>query len=93
MSESLTPISDPPDRSARWCPACGIWITNLRGRRRCRLCHTAVVRPMVHPLRPRPFELRPGVIAEFADPRDRYDPTRELAALRARLGARGPGGR
>jgi len=33
----------------------------------------------------KPGELRPGIVAEFDDPRDRCDPARELAALRARL--------
>jgi len=66
---NLQPMGDPPDRSARWCPSCGLWITNLRGRRRCGLCHTAVVRPPFRS-RPRPGELRPGIVAEFDDPRD-----------------------
>jgi hypothetical protein len=84
--EQLTPDSDPPSRSARWCPACRGWLLT-QGRRRCPTCHTAVVRPMKIPPKPKPGELRPGIIAEFADPRDRYDPARELAKLRAQLTA------
>lgn len=82
--EILTPIGDPPTRSARWCPKCHCWVVFQFGRRRCQACGTAVVRP-VKAEKPKLGELRPGIIAEFADPRDRYDPTRELAELRARL--------
>jgi len=80
--EQLTPDSDPPTRGSRWCPRCRLWY-ELRGRRRCG-CGAALVR---QPFRttPKAGELRPGVVAEFADPRDRYDPQRELAELRARL--------
>jgi hypothetical protein len=82
----LTPVGDAPDRSARWCPSCTVWITGLRGRRRCGLCGTAVVRqPFQYKLKS--GELRPGIVAEFADPRDRYNPARELADARARLKA------
>jgi hypothetical protein len=84
--EQLTPESDPPSRSARWCPTCRLWLTELCGRRRCRFCGAAVVRPAFRS-KTKAGELRPGVVAEFADPRDRYDPTRELAALRTRLKA------
>jgi hypothetical protein len=55
----------------------------MRGRRRC-VCGAAVVRQTRHE-RPVPGELRPGVIAEFDDPRDRFDPTDTLAELRERL--------
>jgi len=78
----LTPIGEPPSRSARWCPRCQVWKPHC-GNRRC-ACGTAVVRP-ARVERSRPGELRPGVVGEFADPRDRYDPSRELAELRARL--------
>lgn len=86
----LNPVGEPPSRSARWCPACQRWIVFQFGRRRCASCGTAVVRP-AKAEQPRPGELRPGVVAEFADPRDRYDPSRELAELRARLTARRDG--
>jgi hypothetical protein len=84
----LTPDSDPPTRHARWCPACREWVTHCRGRLRC-WCGTAVVRPAWQPRHREPGVLRPGVVAEFADPRDRYDPKRELEELRARLSAGG----
>jgi hypothetical protein len=45
------------------------------------------MRPMVRQPKPKEGELRPGVVAEFADPRDRYDPAFVLAELRARLAA------
>lgn len=82
---TLTPIGDPPNVSARWCPQCCHWIERrqMRGRRRC-LCGAAVIR-QTRSEKPRPGELRPGIIAEFSDPRDRYDPSRELAELRERL--------
>jgi len=83
MVEQLTPDSDPPSRFSRWCPRCRLWYEHLR-RRRCG-CGAALVRPMKSPPKPKPGELRPGIIAEFDDPRDRYDPRRELAAIRARL--------
>lgn len=79
----LTPQGEPPSRGARWCPSCAEWVEHLRGRRRCH-CGTAVVR-QVQVEKPRAGELRPGVVAEFADPRDRYEPVRELAEMRARL--------
>lgn len=83
----LNPIGEPSSPGDRWCPSCQGWFASWQhqGRRRCECCGTALVRPMKAdpPTRPRPFELRPGVIAEFADPRDRYDPSRELAELRA----------
>jgi hypothetical protein len=88
----LTPDGEPPSRGARWCPSCHVWIESaeLRGRRRC-WCGTAVVRPaFVSKLKA--GELRPGIVAEFADPRDRYDPTRVLTELRARLTRRNEGG-
>jgi hypothetical protein len=40
---------------------------------------------MVRQPKPKPGELRPGIVEEFSDPRDRYDPARELADLRERL--------
>lgn len=80
----LTPIGEPPSRSARWCPRCQCWYPYAGGRRRCAVCAAAFVRP-TKVEEPRPGELRPGVVAEFADIRDRYDPSRELAELRARL--------
>jgi hypothetical protein len=44
------------------------------------------VRPRsIHHDRPRAGELRPGVIAEFDDPRDRYDASGVLATLRKDL--------
>lgn len=79
---TLVPIGDPPSRRARWCPSCAVWIETRR--RRCH-CGTAVVRPPFRSKKPRAGELRPGIVAEFADPRDDYDPTPVLAALRARL--------
>lgn len=66
---SLTPDSEPPTRSARWCPSCCRWMTELRGRLRC-VCGAAVVRPGYQSRHREPGELRPGVVAEFADPRD-----------------------
>jgi hypothetical protein len=68
---SLTPASEPPNRSARWCPGCEAWIdrTELRGRRRC-ACGAAVVR-QTRGDRSLPGELRPGVVAMWADPRER----------------------
>lgn len=81
MSECLTPIGDPPDRSARWCPRHQQW-THQRTRR-C-LCGAALVR-QARVDRSRPGELRPGIVAEFHDPRDRYDPSRLIASLRAHL--------
>lgn len=80
----LNPEGEPPSRSARWCPSCRVWIVFQCGRRRCAACGTAVVRP-AKPEKLKPGELRPGIIAEFDDPRDRYDPRGELAAMRARL--------
>ena len=85
----LTPIGEPPFRGSRWCPMCRRWI-DACGVRRCPDCHTAVVRPPYLGLRelvvkPKPGELRPGIIAQFDDPRDRYDPTRALAEMRTRL--------
>lgn len=85
----LTPLGEPPYRGSRWCPSCCCWWHrhSKRPRRRCVICHTALVRSM--PLRtPREGELRPGIVAEFRDPRDVYDATGELAALRARLRTR-----
>jgi hypothetical protein len=35
--------------------------------------------------KPRRGELRPGIVAEFEDQRDRYDPSHLIANLRARL--------
>lgn len=78
----LTPIGTPPSRFARWCPRCCAWLEHT-GARRC-LCGTALVR-QGKAEKPRPGELRPGIVGEFADMRDRYDPSRELAELRARL--------
>lgn len=71
--ESLTPVGDPPDHSARWCPSCCAWIDRriLRGRRRC-FCGAAVVR-QTRGGRSIPGELRPGIAAMFADPRDDAD--------------------
>lgn len=82
----LTPVGEPPSRSARWCPRCQVWDTQARGRRRCVLCGAALIRPMVRERKPKPWELRPGVVAEFSDPRDRHEPgARALAEMRARL--------
>jgi hypothetical protein len=81
--QQLTPDGNPPSRFARWCPACRSWYTHT-GSRRCGVCGTALVR-QAKIEKPKPGELRPGIVAEFADPRDRYDPARELATLRARL--------
>jgi tRNA(Ile2) C34 agmatinyltransferase TiaS len=64
---SLTPDGEPPTRSARWCPTCRRWLE--RSGRRCAKCGTAVVRP-ARRVRHQKGELRPGVIAEFEDPRD-----------------------
>jgi len=67
----LTPEGDPPTRTARWCPSCRMWVEYLSGRRRC-FCGAAVLRPAYRSRRPRERgELRPGVVAEFEDPRDR----------------------
>ncbi len=79
----LTPIGEPPSRGARWCPSCRCWYGFIGGRRRCGFCGTAVVRP-TKPERSVPGELRPGVVAEFDDPRDLDDPD-PLAELRGRL--------
>ena len=70
MELTLTPIGLPPNRSARWCPSCCAWIERgvLRGRRRCG-CGAAVVRQGLR-TKAQPNELRPGVVAEFTDPRD-----------------------
>lgn len=84
---TLTPDGIPPTRFARWCPGCCCWYTHT-GRTRCTVCRAALVRQRSRPDRPMAGELRPGVVAEFADVRDRYDPARELAELRARLTAR-----
>jgi hypothetical protein len=67
---SLTPEGKPPNGSARWCPDCCRWIDRieLRGRRRC-VCGAAVVR-QTRGERSLTNELRPGVVAEFEDPRD-----------------------
>jgi hypothetical protein len=65
----LTPDGEPPGRGSRWCPRCQAWIEYAFGRRRCASCGTALIRPM-RPRTPKPGELRPGVIAEFDDPRD-----------------------
>lgn len=67
---SLTPDGHPPCPSARWCPSCCRWMlrAEIRGRRRCR-CGAAVVR-QTRGERSLPGELRPGIVAEFADPRD-----------------------
>jgi hypothetical protein len=85
----LNPVGEPPSYSARWCPSCQRWFDRSAGfgriGRRCPLCFTALVRQIRDTYRPRPGELRPGVVAEFADPRDKYDPARALAELRARL--------
>lgn len=85
----LNPIGEPPSRFARWCPSCRAWFTHT-GVRRCAVCQTALVRQTkpetIAP--PKPWELRPGVVAEFTDRRDAFDPARELAELRARLKAR-----
>lgn len=83
----LNPIGEPPSRGARWCPSCQGWLDSRehRGRRRCDRCYTALVRPMKIPPKPKAGELRPGTIAEFADPRDRYDPSPLIASLRTRL--------
>jgi hypothetical protein len=79
----LNPVGEPPTRFARWCPYCQQWKTHT-GARRCVDCGTAVIR-QTKVEKPKPGELRPGVIAEFDDPRDRYDATDTLADLRARL--------
>lgn len=68
--DSLTPEGEPPTRGARWCPSCRMWVTQLNGRLRC-FCGAAVVRPGYRPRHREPGELRPGVVAEFEDPRDR----------------------
>ncbi len=82
----LIPHSDPPSRCARWCPSCLVWLENeaIRGRRRCGTCGSAVVR-QGYKSTPRPGELRPGIIAEFNDPRDQTVGTATLAQLRAQL--------
>lgn len=83
----LIPHSDPPSRFARWCPACLVWLEPIqrRGRRRCGMCGSAVVRQGFQS-KPRPGELRPGIIAEFNDPRD-HDTfgTATLAKVREQL--------
>lgn len=85
----LNPIGEPPSRGARWCPRCRGWLESWQhqGRRRCESCGTALVRPMVRQPTPKPGELRPGIVAEFLDPRDREAQVgaRTLAALKARL--------
>ncbi len=69
MELSLSPIGVPPTSSARWCPRCREWKTHT-GARRCHVCGAAVVRQTRIP-KALPNELRPGVDAEFLDPRDR----------------------
>jgi hypothetical protein len=84
---NLTPPTDPPTRSARWCPSCCAWwlAVQARGRRRCPVCRAALVRQMPMPT-PRPGELRPGIIAQFNDPRDHVTlGTATLAQIRAQL--------
>jgi hypothetical protein len=81
--EQLAPDGDPPSRGSRWCPRCRCWYEHLR-RRRCG-CGAALVRPMARQPKPRPGELRPGVVAEFNDPRDHDEAKRTLTELRARL--------
>jgi hypothetical protein len=66
----LTPDGEPPTRSHRWCPSCRMWVTHLNGSRRC-WCGAAVVRQGFRSRHREPGELRPGVVAEFTDPRDR----------------------
>jgi hypothetical protein len=82
----LIPHSGPPSRFARWCPSCLVWLEPMvwRGRRRCPTCGSALVRPSL-PVKPRPGELRPGIIAEFNDPRDATLGTTTLAKIRAQL--------
>jgi hypothetical protein len=84
----LNPIGQPPSRGARWCPACQRWFERLAGCRtlgsRGPICAYALVRPTKCDA-PKPNELRPGVVAEFDDPRDRFDPSAVLARTRARL--------
>ncbi len=82
----LTPLTAPPSRGARWCPSCCAWwlAVDARGRRRCPVCRAALVREMPTP-KPRPGELRPGIIAEFNDPRDHTFGTATLAQLRAQF--------
>jgi hypothetical protein len=65
----LTPEGEPPTVWARWCPSCRLWVTHINGRRRC-WCGAAVVRLGYRPRHREPGELRPGVVAEFDDPRD-----------------------
>jgi hypothetical protein len=67
-ADSLTPVGEPPDRSARWCPSCRAWRARgvLRGRRRC-LCGAAVVRQTRPAFHTAPGELRPGVVPEWTD--------------------------
>jgi hypothetical protein len=83
---NLTPSTDPPSRSARWCPSCCVWwlAIHARGRRRCPVCRAALVRQMPMP-KPRPGELRPGIIAQFNDPRDHDVAAATLATVRAQL--------
>jgi hypothetical protein len=69
--ESLTPTSDAPSRSARWCPRCRAWI-EAHGKRRCETCGTAVVRQLKAE-KSIPGELRPGVAPEFDDERDQVE--------------------
>jgi hypothetical protein len=81
---TLTPTGPPPEsRGWGWCPRHAEWVCTS-GSRLCNYCRTPLVR-LPRPVQPRPGELRPGVVAEFADTRDRFDPTRALAELRARL--------
>lgn len=84
--DDLTPIGEPPTRTARWCPRCQAWVEG-HGRRRCATCAAALIRPRVRHAATRSTrdELRPGVYAEFDDPRDRYDPRAVLATLREKL--------
>ena len=65
---NLLPDGLPPTRWARWCPRCCVWKSTC-GSRRCLECGCAVVRPARYERR-RAGELRPGVVAEFEDPRD-----------------------
>ena len=81
---TLTPDGPPPERWGwGWCPRHAQWVPTS-GSRLCNYCRTPLVR-LPRPEGSLPGELRPGIVGEFADPRDRYDPSRELAELRARL--------
>lgn len=71
VKEHLTPVGDPPERHARWCPRCVRWIlhTEFRAHRwqLCPICCCALVRQARHE-RSVPGEIRPGVKPEWDDP-------------------------